>query len=93
MIKEEKTLKSKHNIMLNNRESLTITGVSDVDSFDDQVILVYTEIGRLEIKGKDLHISKLSLETGDLSIDGKIVSLIYSDNQLKGAGFFSKIFK
>ena len=82
-----------HNVILEDRKSLMITGVSDVDSFDDQTITVYTDMGEMTIRGTGLHIGKLSLETGELNITGNIFALGYSDNREKQGGFFSRMFK
>ena len=82
------------NIVLENRGKLVITGVNDVLSFDDQIVIVDTELGMLTVKGEDLRINKLSLDTTEVAIDGTINSLNYSEKQSKGsAGFFGKIFK
>lgn len=92
---EEKTKSNiPHSLILDNRKSLSISGVSDVDSFDDQAVTVYTAMGDLTIKGKDLHINNLNMETGDLQVNGKIDSLIYSDNnQSLNKGLLSKLFR
>jgi len=82
-----------HNIILENRRSLTVSGVSDVDSFDEQTVTVFTDMGELTVRGSDLHINKLSVETGELTMEGKISSLSYSDAQPKSAGFFGRLFK
>ena len=84
------------NIVLENREKLNITGIVDVLSFDDQIIIVETELGLLTIKGEDLKINKLSIDTSDFSVDGKINSLVYSSsdsNMSKNKNILSKIFK
>lgn len=82
------------NIVLENRGKLAITGVNDVLSFDDQIVIVDTELGMLTVKGEDLRINKLSLDTTEVAIDGTINSLNYSEKQSKGsAGFLGKIFK
>ena len=83
------------NIILENREKLNVTGVLDVFSFDDQIIIVQTELGLLTIKGESLKISKLSLDTSDFIVDGNIISLNYtnSDATRKSQSLFSKIFK
>ena len=85
------------NIILENREKLNVTGVLDVFSFDDQMIIVQTELGLLSIKGENLKISKLSLDTSDFVVEGNVISLNYtnSDGNLnsKGHNLFSKIFK
>lgn len=83
------------NVILENREKLSISGVLDVLSFDDQIVILETELGLLTVKGEDLRINKLSLDTSDVIIDGNINNLSYSekDVQEKSGGFFNKIFK
>ena len=58
-------MKMPHSVVLEDRRRLTVSGVSDVDSFDEQMIVVFTELGELTVKGADLHISRLSLEMGE----------------------------
>lgn len=90
---EEKKLKS-HNVIMENREKANITGVLDIHSFDDELILAETEEGILTIKGNDLKMNKLNLDNNELIVEGKIMALIYSDNsQEKKCGMFGKIFK
>jgi sporulation protein YabP len=85
------------NIFLENREKLNISGVKDVLSFDDQMVIVETELGMLTIKGENLRINKLSLDTSEVSVDGLVNNIIYSDNikdgGKKGVSFLGKIFK
>ena len=83
------------NIVLENREKLSISGVLDVVSFDDQIIIVETELGLLTIKGEDLRINKLSIDTSETIVNGNIMQIAYSENTVdkKGEGIFSKIFK
>lgn len=84
------------NIVLENREKLTVTGIQDVLSFDDQIIIVQTELGLLTIKGENLKINKLSLDTSDFAVDGYISSLTYSNSDIglkKNQNILSKIFK
>ena len=83
------------NIILENREKITISGVLDVLSFDDQIVILETELGLLNIKGENLKINKLSIDTSDVIIEGEISSLSYSDKGIdkKGEGILSKIFK
>ena len=97
---EEKKLSSvaMQNIYLENREKLNISGVKDVLSFDDQMVILETELGLLTVKGENLRINKLSIDTLDVSIDGTINTLIYSDNASdkrvgKSGNFLSKLFK
>lgn len=85
-----------HKLMLTNRRTCTITGVSDVLSFDIHEIIVETDQGMLMIKGEDLHVSRLTLEKGEVDIDGKVDSFTYSDvtsHGAKGESFFTKLFK
>ena len=72
-----------HRIELSNRKTLLITGVKDVQSFDEQEILLETEQGMLLIRGSKLHIGRLSIERGETDVDGRVDSLIYTE--LKGA--------
>ena len=83
------------NIVLENREKLSISGVIDVLSFDDQIIIVETELGLLTIKGEELRINKLSIDTSETIVNGNIMQIAYSENTVdkKGEGIFSKIFK
>ena len=83
------------NLVLENREKLSISGVLDVLSFDDQVVIVETELGLLTIKGENLRINKLSIDTSEVVVEGEIYNLVYSENDLdkKTTGIFNKIFK
>ena len=68
-----------HKVTMTNRKNCMINGVNDVLSFDIHEILLETEQGMLMIKGDDLHVSRLTLEKGEIDIDGKIDSFTYSD--------------
>ena len=83
------------NLILENREKLNITGVLDVLSFDDQMVIVETELGLLTVKGNNLRINKLSTDTEEVTVEGEIVNLAYSEktNVGKEGSLFSKIFK
>ena len=83
------------NLILENRGKLSISGVIDVFSFDDQVVILETELGLLTVKGENIKINKLSIDTSEVIVEGKISSLAYSDKEIeknKGS-FISKIFK
>ena len=85
-----------HRISLVNRETCAINGVSDVLSFDVSEILLETDQGMLMIKGNDLHVSRLTLEKGEVDVDGTIDSLVYSSNEAyrrSGASLLSRLFK
>lgn len=83
------------NLVLENREKLSISGVLDVLSFDDQVVIVETELGLLTVKGDNLRINKLSIDTSEVVVEGEIYNLAYSENDLdkKTSGILGKIFK
>lgn len=68
-----------HKVLLANRKNGAFTGVVDVLSFDVAEILLETELGMLLIKGHDLHVNRLSLEKGEIDIEGRIDSLTYSE--------------
>lgn len=76
---EEKQYSKAHKLILSNRRTGTITGVADVISFDITEILLETEQGMLMIKGSDLHVNRLTLEKGEVDIEGRIDSLAYSE--------------
>ena len=83
------------NLILENRGKLSISGVNDVLSFDDQVVMVESELGLLTVKGENIRINKLSIDTSEVIIEGDISYLAYSDKELektKGS-LISKIFK
>ncbi len=93
MAEERKTGAMPHNIVLEDRRLLTVSGVSDVDSFDEETVIVFTDMGELTVRGSDLHINRLSVEVGELTVEGNIAALIYSDEAPKSGGFFSKVFR
>lgn len=83
-----------NNVTLENRKLLIVSGVKEVDNFDDRSIDTSTELGKLSIQGENLNIKKLNLELGDLEVEGKISGLNYSDEKDSySKGFFSKLFK
>lgn len=82
------------NLILENREKLNVSGVNDVLSFDDQVVIIETELGLLTVKGENLKINKLNIDTSEVIVEGKINSLGYSEGHSKSEGsLFGKIFK
>lgn len=83
------------NIVLENREKLNVSGVKDVLSFDDQMIIVQTTLGLLTIKGENLRVNKLNIDTSDFSVDGTISNLAYSNSESfkEHTSILGKIFK
>ena len=92
MADEKRTVKLPHNLIMEDRRILTITGVADIDSFDEQTIILFTDVGELTIKGYNLHINKLSVETGEVSVEGDIGLLAYSEEHSRPAGFLARLF-
>ena len=91
---EDKKSMIPHNMIMENREKLTLTGVIDIHSFDDELVLVETNMGILTIKGNDLKMNKLNLDNNELIVEGKMVALVYSDSEIgKKGGMLGKIFK
>ena len=85
---------SNHNVIMENREKVIITGIIDIHSFDDELVLTETEMGILTIKGKDLKMNKLNLDNTELVVEGQIGLLQYNDlDSVKKGGMFNKIFK
>ena len=82
------------NVYLENREKLSISGVLDVFSFDDQIIIIETELGLLTIKGENLKITKLSLDTSDFIVEGLINNIFYSNSEKnkKNQNILTRIF-
>ena len=101
MIEERKSMNNMmntnivQNLILENRGKLSVSGVNDVLSFDDQVVMIDTELGLLTVKGENIRINKLSLDTSEVIVEGEISSLAYSQSkQDKSSGtLLSKIFK
>ena len=82
-----------HNVIMENRKHMTVSGVLDIDSFSEDGIVLFTDLGELSVTGRDLHLGKLSVDTGELTLDGEIESLTYYDSQPREKGFFARIFK
>ncbi len=91
---EEKSFKEQ-NIVIQNREKTIVTGVEDILSFDDELVIMQTNLGMLTIKGQELKMNKLNLDNSELIIEGKTCAIAYSDavDGNKKQGFMSKLFK
>ena len=75
-----------HHIMMEERSSLTVSGVSDVERFDEIEIVMSTSKGTLVVTGEHLHIEKLSLDGGDLKVEGDIDALTYEESRRERSG-------
>lgn len=82
-----------HNIIIEGRKKLNISGIKDVISFDDETILLDTVQGRLTIKGEDLNIVSFNTESGDLSAGGKVYAVVYVSDTKQSGGFISRLFR
>jgi len=82
-----------HSVQLDNRTRAALTGVEDVDSFNESEVNLVTEAGFVTISGQDLHISHLSLEEGQLVVEGEISGIVYADNAGREGGFLSRLFR
>ena len=81
-----------HRLTMERREKLTVAGVEDVERFDENCIVMSTCAGTLVVTGDALHIGKLSLDGGELLVDGHIESISYEDEQPVRGGLFSRLF-
>ncbi len=93
MTDEKNLQKLPHNIIMEERKKLSVSGVVDIDSFDEQTVIAVTQMGELTIRGWDLHITRLNLEQAELMVDGEISSLTYTDTRPKAQGFLSKVLR
>lgn len=82
-----------HHLILEGREQLSVSGVEEVESFDETQIVMYTSKGALIVRGEGLHIEKLSLDGGDLKVEGTIDSLTYEESQREKGGLLSRLFR
>ncbi len=92
----EKSDNIPQNIILENRHKISVSGVSDVDSFDENQSVIYTCLGLLEIKGSELHMSKLNLDSGEIVLEGHFDSFSYidsvdTDKNVPKQGFFKRL--
>ena len=88
----DEVIRSNQNIIIEDRKKLTLSGVKDVISFDDETLLLETVLGRLTVKGAGLHIVIFDTASGDLFAEGKIYAAVYTSDE-KNGGFFSRVFR
>lgn len=92
MGKEPLEIASEHNLSLEGRRKLTLSGVVDVQNFDETQVVLETSLGFLTVHGSEIHIEKLSLDNGQLQIIGEIESIEYDDHATVRGGLLSRIF-
>lgn len=93
---EERRTEGKHTLMLEKRGVLTLTGVLEVMSFDEESVAADTDCGVIIIHGENLHIENLNLDKGDMSLKGEISSIVYEDSERymnPSASFFGRLFR
>ena len=95
-LKIEKKSGMPHNLILEDRKKLVVSGVEDVDSFNENEVIFLTSMGMITVLGEDLHIARLDLDAGQLVIDGTIQAVDYSDHaelRAEKSGFLGKLFR
>lgn len=80
-----------HKLTMTDRQALTMTGVTEVVSFDDSAVILHTQLGTLTVQGRDLHLKTLSLDGGQVEVDGTVSALIYEEPRTTG-GWLSRLF-
>ena len=93
MTDDKKVVKLPHSVIMEDRKTLSVSGVTDIESFDEQTIIAMTDLGELTIRGWNLHITRLNLEQTELLVDGEISSLTYTDVRPQAKGFFAKVMR
>lgn len=81
-----------HDIIIESRKKVTMSGINDVENFDDETIVAGSEYGNITLSGHNLKISRLSVESGDMVVEGDIDSVVYSEKGIKG-GFWGRVFR
>ncbi len=80
---EQNKVVSNHCIYIDNRSKLTVSGVCDVDSFDEQTVVLKTVMGELTVKGESLKVNSFAVETGNLTVEGNIIAFAYTSQPQK----------
>ena len=93
MTDDKKVVKLPHSVIMEDRKKLSVSGVTDIESFDEQTIIAMTDLGEITIRGWNLHITRLNLEQTELLVDGEISSLTYTDVRPQAKGFFAKVMR
>jgi sporulation protein YabP len=89
----EENITAIQNVIIENRKKLNISGVKEVISFDDETILLDTELGKMTVKGEQLHVESFNTATGDLTADGKVYAVVYMSDVKSTGGFLSRLFR
>ena len=90
---EENALENPHRLTLDSRSRLTLTGVTEVESFDEEKIILITHEGYLTVSGNGMRIKKLSSENGDAVVEGQINGCVYTDGKKEKESFLKRVLK
>ncbi len=84
-----------HKVTIDGRKRLTVTAVEDVESFDEEKVVILCDMGTMTVTGADFKINRLNVDIGELIIEGEVDEIQYSDRMRdeKGGGFFGKLFR
>ena len=88
---EEHALEAPHKLTLDGRSRLSVSGVRDVESFDENTIVMDTSRGVLVVQGENLHLQNLSLDGGLITVDGTVSAMMYEEERRRG-GMLSRLF-
>ncbi len=90
---EEERRPMPHSILLEERNRLTVSGVRDVDSFDEETLILLTDLGEITVKGEQIKVTRFSAETGDFAATGHFHGFSYAERLPRNSGFFARVFK
>ena len=83
-----------HNVILESRKRMNLSGITDVDSFDEQLVVLYCDTGQIAIRGEQLHINRIDVETGEVSLEGsRIDGISYTDQRPNRGVLISRLFR
>lgn len=80
-----------HKLTLNERRDLNVTGVTQVVSFDEEAVILKIGSDKLVVRGEELHLKTLSLDAGQVAVDGHISALTYEEGRTSGGGFWNRL--
>lgn len=86
-------IERRHSVVMEDRKKLSISGVEEVESFDETTVVMVTDLGVLVVRGTNLHIEALSLEGGELRLAGEVESLTYEEQTGRGGGLLARLFR
>ena len=93
MLQDQKSLMMPHHVIMEDRKKLSVSGVQDVDSFDESTVVLYTNMGKMTVRGVNLHVNAFDVAGGDFSMEGDILGLEYSDEKKEKQSFLTRLFR